>query len=169
MGAAAHPKIQTSTGCYSVQCTCTNCTCRHKYFSCCLLYMVKKILILLFCSQAGTNAQLHTSAEAPQIESERKSSIFPYLLWLTNDRKDGQFYVKIDQKTFYIGSSSSSQDLFLKGVDLTIKAYYTFNLEYHPYLKTTYNFLEILYSISRSNNNSVTKFMNALRNLSTTS
>ncbi|KAK3923873.1 Thymidylate kinase [Frankliniella fusca] len=117
----------------------------------------------------GTNAKLHCSIEAPRNEAQRKQTIFPYLLWLTNDRTNGQMYLKIDQITFYLGSSTTLQDLLLRGVDLIMKAYWTFNLSYHPFLKTTYLFLETLYGINTSSNSSVTKFMNSLRGISSAS
>ncbi|KAK3913427.1 Cell division cycle protein 123-like protein [Frankliniella fusca] len=131
----------------------------------------KPLLEALVCSAVvqivpeGTNVYLYSSAEAPAKESERKSSIYPFLVWTTNDRKSGQVYLKIDNQTFYLGSSSTTDNLLLKGFDLSVKAYYAFDLDYHPYLKTTYMFIEILYNISKTSNSTVTKLMNALRGI----
>lgn len=114
--------------------------------------------------QEGTDPESYTSVETHPVESEQSTPIFPFLLWLTNDRKKGMIYLKIDQLCFFIAHGEDN-DFFLKAFDIFVKAHHVFMVKYHPYLKSTvFDYFEYLYSI-KTPLTSIARFVTALRNV----
>ncbi|KAK3924514.1 putative M18 family aminopeptidase 2 [Frankliniella fusca] len=64
----------------------------------------------------GTDAFNHKSMESA-IGKEEPTPIFPYLLWLTNDYKSGQIFLKIDQVSFLVGTFPSTTDPVIRAVE----------------------------------------------------
>lgn len=92
--------------------------------------------------------------------------LYPFLLWSTNDWKTGDLYLKIDRKTIRVAStdlSPTAEDPVLKAMGLFIKAAHVFNLEYHPYLRHVFNYLEFLMCINDDPVPTVSTFAAAIR------
>jgi len=87
-------------------------------------------------------------------------------LWATNDFESGKIYLKIDKKIFLVGCCSGNKDALVNAIGLAVKAQHVFNLEYHPYLKSFYEYIEYLLGVKPLPSNSVLKFISAIRQLS---
>lgn len=105
------------------------------------------------------------SVETPKDPSETVTPMFPYLLWFSNDFLSGELYLKIDKKHFHVGSYVNGEDAVLRAFTLSFKAYSVLNLEYHPYLVTVYNYMEILCEMGSPPLVPVTKFITAIHAL----
>lgn len=116
-----------------------------------------------FFSQEGTDVESYDSVESSRNPAEL-SPIFPFLLWVTNDFKGGKIYLKIDRRFLLVGSDS--MDAVVKAIALSVKAQHIFDLEYHPYLKSFYEYIEYVLGVKPQPSNSVIKFISAIRQLS---
>lgn len=96
------------------------------------------------------------------------SPIFPFLLWTTSDFESGKIFLKIDKKSFLVADCAVDNDALVRAFELSVKAHHVFLLEYHPYLKSVYEYVEYLLGIKTAPVNSVVKFVSAIRGLSQT-
>lgn len=94
--------------------------------------------------------------------------IYPFVLWSTNDMKSGNLYLKIDRRTIHIASynkTTSPENPVVKAVCVAIMAAHVFNLDYHPYLRHVFNYLELLKCVNHAPAASVSSFASAIREL----
>lgn len=116
--------------------------------------------------QEGTDVENYESLESL---TDTPVPIFPFLLWTTNDRDTGKLYLKIDRKSFLVGTLAANCDkgaIVLQAFSLAMKAHYVFNLTYHPYLRAVFNYFECLSGLNEAPLGSVSKLNAALRALS---
>lgn len=109
----------------------------------------------------------YVSVECPRNEGDRISPIYPFLLWKTNDKKSGDLYMKVDKKSYLVGSFSdqSGVDPVLRAVDLSFKTYWVFNLKYHPYLNSVFSYFETVCNINVNTSSNVMTFIRTLRQI----
>lgn len=108
---------------------------------------------------------MYVSLEAQSCEKNDWQPVAPYLLWLSNDKKSGDFYLKIDRKSLFVSSyqDGMSPHPLLKAMDILFKSHFVFNCRYHDYLLNFYSFLESIHGLTVGNSPTVQKFKNSLR------
>ncbi|XP_034236573.1 uncharacterized protein LOC117642445 [Thrips palmi] len=112
----------------------------------------------------GTDVESYDSVET---RKDIPSPMFPFLLWTTKDRLSGKMYLKIDKKTFLVGSvdNVNAGEIVIKAIALAMKAHFVFNLAYHPYMRAVFNYFECLAGINQNPLVTVSKLNAAVRAL----
>ncbi|XP_052128976.1 uncharacterized protein LOC127750698 [Frankliniella occidentalis] len=111
----------------------------------------------------GTDVESYVSVEAD--DGSTPTPIFPFVLWLTSDYCSGKLYLKIDKKFVFLGNvAQGNSHAVIRALEVCMEAHHVFNLQYHPYLCSYYDYLEYLLGM-KAPMNSLNKFITAIRQL----
>lgn len=94
--------------------------------------------------------QTYESVEIPKVTRKREAvhyrPIHPYILWLTNDQKEGEAFIKVDEICIHVGRGKLS-NVVVAAAELLYEVHHTFSLFYHPYLEKFFTLLDCAYNI----------------------
>lgn len=117
--------------------------------------------------QVGTDVDYYRNVEeGPDDDETAWKPLFPFLLWLTNDKRQGDLFMRADHKSFFLGSvglNPTAVNIFVRAFDLLYKSHYVFNLDHHMYLSSYYNFIDSLYGMKVSLSTTVKQLSSAIK------
>lgn len=101
--------------------------------------------------QENTDVQSYESIEIPKATGGKRETvhyrpIHPYILWLSNDQKQGEAFIKVDQLCIHVGCGKLS-NILVAAAELLYMVHHTFSLFYHPHLEKFFTLLDCAYFI----------------------
>ena len=101
-------------------------------------------------SQEGTDINSYQSIEVPKGDTLDVCPIPPFVVFISSNRADGQFHLKID-RFINIHIAAATVDLAcLRSMELLTMSHHLFNLGYHTYMLNVFSYFEYLMNVKTS-------------------